>query len=409
MTKGFVGGGLLTALLLTGCGSSAPAAPASVAAPQSSSAAPASAAPASSAPVASSAAGGASASGAASASASPASSAGAAQQTIAGVTVAPLAQRAKLRLSFNPSIIVYLPLLLAQDKGYFAKAGIDLDVLAYNGSSSTQLPLLAKGDIDVTPVVPNPALFNQAAQGFTDKIVAAMNLPKQGRVSDTWIVVMKDEASQIKDLKDLKGKSVDAGSTGGPMDFLVENALTAGGLDPNKDVTLSHKSKDVTTMLELARNHAVDAMGMTEPVVTQLEKEGMIVRWKTYSDIIPWYQAAQLAASAQYMQANHAALEKFLEVYVLSSREINASNGAWTDDLLRIATSATKMQPDVIKGQGGVPYFGPNATVSLDSLDRVQSFWVDNAQVKQKVDPRQMVDTSVLDEALAKTGKQPES
>ena len=52
-----------------------------------------------------------------------------------------------VRTAINPIIYSNLPMLIAIEKGYFKEEGIDLKVAKYNGSSVTQMPLLARGDL----------------------------------------------------------------------------------------------------------------------------------------------------------------------------------------------------------------------------------------------------------------------
>jgi hypothetical protein len=59
----------------------------------------------------------------------------------------------------------------------------------------------------------------------------------------------------------------------------------------------------------------------------------------------------------------------------------------------------------VIISPGGTPYFDPNGAMNVDSLSRVQDIWLTDGQIQQKVDVAQLVDQSVLDDALKAEGK----
>jgi NitT/TauT family transport system substrate-binding protein len=373
-------------LLLAACGSAA--------APASS---PASAAPASQA----AAKPASSASAAPSAAAKPSASA-AAGASGAGVT--PLSPRGKLILSLNPGNISFLPMFLALDKGAFEKAGLDLDVKKFDGSTTTQLPLLARGDLDIAPANASPALFNQVAQGFDARVVASLGAPKEGRATTAWLVVAKDVADKIKDYPDLKGHSMDISSQGTPLALMGQEALRLGNLTP-KDVTVTDRIRTVPDMLALAKAHGADVMAMVEPVATQSQTEGYVVRWKSIDQVVPWYQASLLAVSKKALDTNRPAVEKFLEVYLSSAREIDASNGTWTPELLTTVTKWTGLKEDVVKALGGAVYYDPNGALSVDSLTRVQDVWMQQQQVKEKVDPAKIADSSLVEEAVGKIGK----
>jgi len=289
------------------------------------------------------------------------------------------------------------------ENGSLAKAGFDLD------NSDFQNPLVtmqqfAHGDIDVSTFGVSPALFNQASQGLGGKIVASEGIAKQGRIQTDWMVVEKDQADKIKDLKDLKGKAIDAAAPGTPLDLLVRSALEQGGLDPAKDVTLTYKARGFADMLAMAKTHGADVIGMTEPLASQTEQQGLTVRWKSDFDINPWYQPGTIAFTESFLSKNRAAAEKWVELYLAACRQINAANGVWTDDLLNIAVKWTGLDAASIKAAGGPPYYDPNGAVSMDSLTKAQDFFTKTGDVKQKVDVNTLVDKSLLDDAVKTLG-----
>ena len=128
-------------------------------------------------------------------------------------------------------------------------------------------------------------------------------------------------------------------------------------------------------------------------------------RWLSYADLAPWYQSSLLGASSQFLQAHPDAAEKLLEVYAVTARELNATNGVWTDDLIQIVTNRAGVDAATVKTQGGVPYYDPNVPVSIESLDRTQQLWVQNGQVKEPVDVNKLVDSEPLDRALQAIGR----
>src|SRR6185436_10832290 len=103
----------------------------------------------------------------------------------------------------NPVIYSNLPMLVAIEKGYFPAEGIDLKVQRYTGSSVTMMPMLARGDIDITLMAAGPALFNQRAEGFDTKIISSIGQPAPGWHDTSWIIVRKDlyDSGAIRSLK----------------------------------------------------------------------------------------------------------------------------------------------------------------------------------------------------------------
>jgi len=430
-------GSILSALLLAACGSSAtpPSAPASstAAAPSSApaSSAAGSAASASSAasgsaaakpsassssPAGSAASGSAAASapaGSASASAGGASaSAGAASgsaaasgapnPTIAKIT--PLSPAVKLRTVVPPTSY-NLPLFLAADKGYFSKAGLDIDMKISPGSATSLIPSLAKGDLDVLPLTPAPPFFNQALQGFDIKVISSIGQEMQGRTPGVVLTVVKSKADQIKDYKDLKGKTIDASNEGSSLALTALAAVKLGGLTPGKDVTMQYNAKTPADMVAMAKSGGADVIAMVEPIATQAINDGLVVRWKNQVDVAPWLQTSFLAASATYVQKNPQAVQKFLEVLIAAAREIDATNGQWTPELLASDSKWLNTPQQTITQQGGPIYADPNLALSTDSISMAQDVWIEQALVKQKVDVSKVIELGPLNNAVQEIGK----
>jgi ABC-type nitrate/sulfonate/bicarbonate transport system substrate-binding protein len=316
--------------------------------------------------------------------------------------IQPLNQRTKLRLQINPGILAYLPLNLALAKGWLDRAGLDIDLSTYRGGSGEVLSRLAKGDVDMSGTTPSPPLFNQFQQGFDARVITVLGVPKEGRASDTWLTVLKDEAGQIKDYADLKGRTIEAATEGSTPDLLAISAVKLAGLTPGTDVKIDHKARTIQDLVSLAKAKSADVVAMNEPLATQAQKDGTVVKWKTYIDLVPWYQGAQLSVSGAYLKEHREAVVKFLEVYVQACRLVNATNGQWTDDFLTVASTRGDVPPDVIRDQGPVPYYAPDGLPSVESLGKVQDVWIERGLLSQKIDVANLVDLTVSRDAVAR-------
>ena len=337
----------------------------------------------------------------------PASGAGKSEtQTISGVKLDPLPQRTKVRLGAGLNINM-LPLYYALDRGYFDKAGLDMELVIHKGSSIAILPQMARGDIDVMDTTAAPGLYNQAGQGFDVKVISSLGVPKEGRLSDIWLTVLKEKAGDFKDLKDMKGRTVEGAAQGTPIDLVVTEAIKAAGLAPGKDVTLTYRIKDNADMIALAKAKGADVIGMSQPNAAAAAKEGYVTLWKTYGfgEIAPWYQPSLMVASAQFRSKSSAALTKFLDTVLLTTREINSTTGTWRDDLMNSISKHANISPEIVKDQGAVPYYEPNGAISLESITKTQDEWVTKDQIKQKIDPQTLIDPKPLQAALQEIGK----
>ena len=61
-------------------------------------------------------------------------------------------------------------------------------------------------------------------------------------------------------------------------------------------LVLTPAARANSDLLVLAQNKAADVIAMVEPLASQAEKQGLVVRWKPIAAVAPWYESAQLAA-----------------------------------------------------------------------------------------------------------------
>ncbi|MGD9989918.1 ABC transporter substrate-binding protein [Pseudonocardia sp.] len=300
-----------------------------------------------------------------------------------------------VKLGINPAQVQYLPIMLAADRGYFRDAGVDVQIVPYQGSANAQIPLLARGDIDLSPAVAGPSLFNQYTQGFRIKLLANLTAPKPGYRDGVVFVVRKDvwDSGRVRTIADLKGLEVDASAEGNPVDFLVREALAANGLTP-ADVSLTHNARTPSDSVEFLRGNVVDVTAMSEPSATQAEQQGLGVRWLGYQDVIPWFQETFLAASETFAQQRPDDARKVMAGYLRAVEEINGAQGRWTPELLAVAAKWTGQSPDVLTAMGGLMYWNAARSIDQAGLDRVQRFWLDTKLVQSAVPIADLVDTA---------------
>ncbi|MCY4393560.1 MAG: ABC transporter substrate-binding protein [Rhodospirillaceae bacterium] len=315
------------------------------------------------------------------------------------------AQAVTVRTSVNPLVYSYLPIFLAVDKGYFKAQGLDVQVKAYRGSSTTQVPLLARGDQDIAPMVMGPGMFNQHTQGFGLKIVSAI-AGSNAKWSDTsWIMVRTDvwKAKKPKTLADLRGMSVDGGPLGSPVNLLIREALKKAGLGMS-DVKYSEKFKSPPAWIAAFKNKAIDVQAAVEPIVTMLEAQGLATRWKSYKDAVPWFQETYFAASPKFLKDKPDAAKKFLTAFLQGAKDVHATGGKWTPALLDTLAKWSKLPKKILQRIPGPAYAGYFGSIDRVAIDRQQAIWMKLGAVKKKVDVNAIIDTSYLEAARKMAG-----
>ncbi|HGY09483.1 MAG TPA: transporter substrate-binding domain-containing protein [Oceanithermus profundus] len=165
------------------------------------------------------------------------------------------------------SLVVYLPLTVAEQLGYFADEGLDVRIEDFKGGSAALKALLG-GSADLVV-------------GYFDHIV---RLQAQGR-DLTGVVLMgkypglvlgvrSELADKVKTPADLKGLKVGVTKPGSSTNYFVFYLLAKEGLKPS-DVAIIGVGGGASAIAAVERGQ-VDAISHVEPVITTLEKRGKI-------------------------------------------------------------------------------------------------------------------------------------
>jgi len=309
-----------------------------------------------------------------------------------------------VRLMFNPGIYDELPLMLALDKGYFKAANLDVRVSKTPGSLGLIVPYLARGDIDVAPQVMVPAFFNQYTEGFGIKMVASLDETHTGWNDTVYFMVRQDlwDSKKIRKPADLRGANMPK-PTGSPNDFLTIEILAKTGLTVANVHMNILISGGVANFLPAILNKQFDALSVVEPLATQFEKQHIAHRWLGYQDVIPWYQTAYIAISPSFAKDHHDAAQRFVQAYLRACRDIAATNGKWTPELIDTVVRWSGEDRSVIASIPGPAYPG-EGKISTYSIQRQEQLWLQLGLLKQAVPIGELIDESYAQKARAALG-----
>jgi ABC-type nitrate/sulfonate/bicarbonate transport system substrate-binding protein len=306
----------------------------------------------------------------------------------------------QIRLAINTEAYNNLPLFVAMDNGYFQQQHLNVVVVPYTGSSLTQLPFLARGEIDLTGIAPAPGLFNLGTEGFNVKVVASFGGAHSGWNGTSWMMVRQDlwDTKKIVKPADLRGMHVDVAVAGSPNDVLARETIRLAKLTP-ADLTLTDNVRTPPSWFAALRNRAVDVQCATEPYATQLEREGLAHKWISYPDSAPWFQDFYLAASPVFARDHHDALRRFLIAYLEAARDITNAGPVWSAKEAAEVSKWSQVPVATIMQIPGPGYPGQLGLVNLSSLERVQTYWVTLGLVKTPEPLANILDLTALGEA----------
>ncbi len=162
--------------------------------------------------------------------------------------------------------VLYVPMYVALNQGYFKDAGLDVGMKTSQGTDKGMAALLS-GSADIVLIGPEASIYVANSESpAKPKIFAGLT------ATDGFLLMSRKPADKF-DWNQLKGKSVMAFRPGSNPDVFLEAALRKHGLDPKKDLKLVNNiGPAARTGAWLAGQN--DYAIFLEPEAGNLEKDG---------------------------------------------------------------------------------------------------------------------------------------
>jgi ABC-type nitrate/sulfonate/bicarbonate transport system substrate-binding protein len=360
------------------------------------------------APVSSSAGSAASSKPAASASAKPATSAAAAStKPAAAGSAAAKPGTVTVRVGGLGSAIDRA-FFIGEDKGFFADQGIKLDLTTFRGASEA-LPLLATDKLDVGTGGSNPGFFNAEASGIGMKIVSDVTIirPAQDpRRQTAGVMVRSDLAGQIKGVADLKGKTVAINALQGVGEEQIDKILQTAGLTV-KDIDLV--ALPYPDQVSAMGNKKIDAAMMIDPFATLARQQKIGTPLFDLGKAMPNYPAQWLFYGTGFIKGQPDVARHFMAAHMKALRwDTDAFvNGKNKDEAVAIYMKHIKgLTPELLNAMPPMSN-EINGNINMDAIQQDQAYFTQHGWQKQKVDPKEIVDTSFAEDARKALGPFP--
>ncbi len=228
----------------------------------------------------------------------------------AGATAAPSATKLVVGLGYIQSI-QFAPFYLAQQKGYYAAAG--LDVTFQNGNDDTLVSLVGQGAVDIG-LADGTSVIPAVANGFPIRYVTTIyaKLPN---------IVFSKASSGIATVADLKGKKLGTPGKYGSSWIMLQALLASAGLKTSDlDIQLY---PDYGQGAALAQGAIDAATGFVNNEPVQLELAGTPTTVIAVDSILP-LPGNGLIAGVDTLRNKHAALKVFVAATLRAMAEITA-------------------------------------------------------------------------------------
>jgi NitT/TauT family transport system substrate-binding protein len=221
---------------------------------------------------------------------------------------------------------IYLPYMLAKQLGYYAKAGVDVNLIDEPAGGDATQNMLA-GQV-------------QGVGGFYDHNIA---LQGQGKSSESVVSMLQipgevelcrsDLKGQVKSAADFKGRSLGITDTGSSTDFLTQYLTTKAGVDP---ATTHRRGVGAgTTFIAAMKQKAIDCGMTTEPTVSKALSDGtafILLDMRTAQGsrqaLGGTYPATSLYMPTDYVNSHKDVVQKLVNAYVATLGWIHSHTAA---------------------------------------------------------------------------------
>jgi len=211
-------------------------------------------------------------------------------------------EKRKVNIATASLGLPYLPLIIAQQRKYFADEGLEVEIAAFAGGSKA-LQSLMGGSSDVASGAYSNTL-TMAAKGQKLK-----NFVVQVRYPALTIAVSKKVGDRYKSPADLKGMKIGVSAPGSSTHMIVNHLLGKAGLTSN-DVSIIGVGTSGAAVAAIEKGE-IDAIINSDPVMTKLETDKAITiiaetrTRKGTEDLFGGpYPEAGLYATAEFMAKN---------------------------------------------------------------------------------------------------------
>lgn len=232
------------------------------------------------------------------------------------------------------------PFFIAQEKGFFKEAGLEVVATAMVGGAAIQ-PALASGALNIgwTNVV---SMFQGHQEGFDYRFITSGALAKHGTNEVFGVQVALD--SPIQSAKDLAGKTIATNTIGNITQGIGNHWIDNNGGDSTKVKWVEVPFPNMEAAV--VQKH-IDAFTAVEPWVTvpsAVNKKTRVLG-RPAGGIAPRFMIASFFSSDAWIQKNGDAVKAFVEAL---HRGIDAHNADPEQAKASIA-KYTGLSPEVVK------------------------------------------------------------
>ena len=301
------------------------------------------------------------------------------------------------------NLFYYLPLSVAERKGYFKDEGLEVEIPDFAGGAKA-LQAMVGGSADMVSGAYEHTI-NMLAKKQPIKAVVL-----QAKYSSIALVLSKEKAAKYRSGKDLKGWKIGVTAPGSSTNMFVNNLLAKDGLKPT-DVSIVGVGAGTGAVAAMEKGE-IDAISNLDPVLTQLESTGKFVAVadsrteKGMQEIYGGdYLASVIYVTEEYMKKNPNTVQAVVNAMVRADRWIARATPQEIVDLMPAeykAGNPSLYKAALLKNMIGFSEDGQLSLKAAENVYKVLVKFEPSVMAAGKVDLNATFDNSFVKKALAK-------
>jgi sulfonate transport system substrate-binding protein len=301
------------------------------------------------------------------------------------------------------NLFYYLPLTVAERKGYFKDEGLEVEIPDFAGGAKA-LQALVGGSADMVSGAYEHTI-NMAAKKQPIKAVVL-----QAKYSSIALLLPKDKAAKYKSAKELKGLKIGVTAPGSSTNMFVNNLLAKEGLKPT-DVSIVGVGAGSGAVAAMEKGE-IDALSNLDPVLTQLESTGKFAAVadsrteKGMNDIYGGdYHASVIYITDEFIKKNPNTVQAVVNAMVRADKWIAKATPQQIMDLVPPeykAGNPTIYKEALLKNMIGFSEDGQMSMKAAENVYKVLRQFEPSVIAAGKMDLNATFDNSFVKKALAK-------
>ncbi|OAB46713.1 ABC transporter substrate-binding protein [Paenibacillus glacialis] len=273
-----------------------------------------------------------------------------------------------LTLGLLPSIDA-IPFMIAHEQGFDKKHGVNLDIQTFKSAKDRDVAFQANKLDGISADLIAIAIYNEA--GLDVKVTSTT-------FGEFDLLTGNDE---IKEVKDLKGKSVIL-SKNTSTEYTVATMLKKAGLT-EEDITVTEVPQ-IPTRLELLKNNKADAAILPEPFVTMGRSAGLRVLSSTkdagVNPFVLAFPQSIIDTKEKAIQAMYAAYDE--AVTYMKSHE----QSEYIDLIIKEVGYPETLKDDII-----VPDYLPSNQVNVQEVEAAFTWAREKGLLSKNISPEEVI------------------